>query len=202
MRSIFSTAKQQRAKIKLIGYILSISFCFVSAVFANDILRLNITGESPGTIDILLNDTVAPRHVERLRLLTLEKKYDGVAFHRVIPGFMAQTGDVKFGNINNFEPSLVGMGGSDYPMLKEEFSDEKFLRGTVGMARSRDPNSANSQFFIMFEPAPHLDGQYTIVGEVIAGLDVVLGIKKGTSVNNGSVKDPDFILTAEILEKD
>ena len=202
MRSIFSSAKQQRAKIKLIGYILSISFCFVSAVFANDILRLNIAGESPGTIDILLNDTVAPRHVERLRLLTLEKKYDGVVFHRVIPGFMAQTGDVKFGNINNFEPSLVGMGGSDYPMLKEEFSDEKFLRGTVGMARSRDPNSANSQFFIMFEPAPHLDGQYTIVGEVIAGLDVVLGIKKGTSVNNGSVKDPDFILTAEILEND
>ena len=202
MRSIFSSAKQQLAKIKLIGYILSISFCFVSTVFANDILRLNITGESTGTIDILLNDTVAPRHVERLRLLTLEKKYDGVAFHRVIPGFMAQTGDVKFGNINNFDPSLVGMGGSDYPMLKEEFSDEKFLRGTVGMARSRDPNSANSQFFIMFEPAPHLDGQYTIVGEVIAGLDVVLGIKKGTSVNNGSVKDPDFILTAEILEKD
>ena len=202
MRSIFSSVKQQRAKMKLIGFILSISFCCVSIVFANDILRLNITGESTGTIDILLNDTVAPRHVERLRLLTLEKKYDGVAFHRVIPGFMAQTGDVKFGNINNFEPSLVGMGGSDYPMLKEEFSDEKFLRGSVGMARSRDPNSANSQFFIMFEPAPHLDGQYTIVGEVIAGLDVVLGIKKGTSVNNGSVKDPDFILTAEILEKD
>ena len=202
MRLMFSSSKQQRAKMKLIGFILSISFCCVSIVFANDILRLNITGESTGTIDILLNDTVAPRHVERLRLLTLEKKYDGVAFHRVIPGFMAQTGDVKFGNINNFDPSLVGMGGSDYPMLKEEFSDEKFLRGTVGMARSRDPNSANSQFFIMFEPAPHLDGQYTIVGEVIAGLDVVLGIKKGTSVNNGSVKDPDFILTAEILEKD
>lgn len=202
MRLLFSSAKQHLTKAKLIACGLIVSVWFVPAVFANDILRLNITGESIGTIDILLNDTAAPRHAERLRLLTLEKKYDGVSFHRVIPGFMAQTGDVKFGNINNFEPSLVGMGGSDYPMLKEEFSAEKFLRGTVGMARSRDPNSANSQFFIMFEPAPHLDGKYTIVGKVIAGLDVVLGIKKGTSVDNGSVQNPDFILTAEILEKE
>ena len=115
---------------------------------------------------------------------------------------MAQTGDVKFGNIMNFEPSFVGMGGSEYPMLEEEFSDGEFLRGTVGMARSRDPNSANSQFFIMFEPAPHLDGKYTIIGEVIAGIDVVLGIKKGSSASNGSVQSPDFILTAEILDKD
>ena len=203
MRVLFLLSmKGLMSKIKLLGCSIIISYCFASIIFANDILRLKIDGETTGTIDILLNNTDAPRHVERLKLLTFEKKYDGVTFHRVIDGFMAQTGDVKFGNIKNFEPSFVGMGGSDYPMLEEEFSDGKFLRGTVGMARSRDPNSANSQFFIMFEPAPHLDGKYTIIGEVIAGLDVVLGIKKGSSANNGSVQSPDFILTAEILDKD
>ena len=189
-------------RIRGVACYFVISMCLSSAAFAEDILRLNINGQSSGFIDIALNGKDAPEHVKRLKLLTLEKKYDGVVFHRVIAGFMAQTGDVKFGNIENFNSSLVGMGGSDYPMLREEFSGGTFHRGTVGMARSKDPNSANSQFFIMFEPAPHLDGKYTIVGEVISGIDVLLGIKKGSTSNNGAVKSPDYILTAEIIQKD
>ena len=178
--------------------ILSILYVVYPSV-AESILRLNITGQSSGTIDILLAEKSAPNHVKRLILLAREKKYDGVAFHRVIEGFMAQTGDIKFGNVNNFDSSLVGMGGSDYPMLNAEFTDNPFLRGTVGMARSRDPNSANSQFFIMFERAPHLDGKYTIVGRVVDGIDSLFAIKKGSKAQNGSVISPDYIVTAEII---
>ncbi len=192
-----------RISIKLIlhftAFIIFKTSLAVSPLFAENILRLNITGQSTGTIDILLNDKNAPSHVERLKLLTREKQYDGVVFHRVISGFMAQTGDVKFGNVNNLDYSLVGMGGSEYPMLEAEFTNDPFLRGTVGMARSRDPNSANSQFFIMFERAPHLDGKYTIVGNVIDGIDTVLAIKKGSKIDNGAVNVPDYILNAEII---
>ena len=171
-----------------------------SVSFADDILRLQIKGQTLGVIDILLNKDLAPQHVKRLKLLTTEGLYDGVAFHRGIPNFMAQTGDVKYGNINSFKPSLVGMGGSEHPMLGAEFSQVPFAKGIVGMARSQDPNSANSQFFIMLNYAPHLNGKYTVVGEVIVGMNVVLDIKKGTSANNGSVSSPDYIEKAKIIK--
>ena len=181
-------------------FLLIVSFS--TNTFADDILRLQIKGESSGLIDIRLNEDLAPQHVKRIKLLTNEKLYDGVVFHRVIPNFMAQTGDVQYGNIISFEPSLVGMGGSKYPMLDSEFSDLPFIEGTVGMARSQDPNSSNSQFFIMFEPAPHLNGKYTIVGDVVVGMNIVHSIKKGGRANNGSVKTPDYILKAEIINID
>ena len=168
-------------------------------IFAEDILRLTIKGHATGIVDIRLNEEFAPQHVKRIKLLVNEKLYDGVVFHRVIPNFMAQTGDVKYGNIASFDSSLVGMGGSEYPMLVEEFSNLPFVQGTVGMARSQDPNSANSQFFIMFEPAPHLNGKYTVVGEVVEGMNVVQMIKKGKQSSNGSVEVPDYIVKAEII---
>ena len=121
-------------------------------------------------------------------------KYDGVAFHRVIDGFMAQTGDIEHGNKKAFNARRVGTGGSDLPDLKAEFNDVKHVRGTCSMARAASPNSANSQFFICFEPAPFLDREYTVWGQVIKGMDLVDKIKKGSSGNNGSVKDPDFMI--------
>jgi peptidyl-prolyl cis-trans isomerase A (cyclophilin A) len=171
-----------------------------TAIFANDILRLTIKGNSTGVIDIRLNEEIAPQHVKRIKLLANEKLYDGVVFHRVISNFMAQTGDVKYGHITSLNSNLVGMGGSEYPMLTEEFSNLPFVQGTVGMARSQDPNSANSQFFIMFEPAPHLNGKYTVVGEVVEGMNVVQMIKKGKKSSNGSVEAPDYIVKAEIIK--
>jgi peptidyl-prolyl cis-trans isomerase A (cyclophilin A) len=171
-----------------------------TGVLAEDILRLQIKGQALGVIDIRFNEEMAPQHVERIKRLTKENLYDGIVFHRVIPNFMAQTGDVKYGNFMRFEPTLVGMGGSDYPMLREEFSTLPFVEGTVGMARSQDPNSANSQFFIMFEAAPHLNGKYTVVGEVVSGMDVVKAIKKGTRAQNGSVAVPDYIFKADIIK--
>ena len=179
--------------------IVLVSLGINTAIFANDILRLTIKGQSTGIIDIRLNEEFAPQHVKRIKLLVNERLYDGVVFHRVIPNFMAQTGDVKYGNITSLDSSLVGMGGAEYPMLVEEFSNLPFVRGTVGMARAQDPNSANSQFFIMFEPAPHLNGKYTVVGEVVEGMNVVQMIKKGKQSSNGSVEDPDYIVKAEII---
>ena len=150
-----------------------------------------------GNVVIELLPDVAPKHSERMKELARAGAYDNVVFHRVIDGFMAQTGDVKFGKASG-DTSMAGMGGSDLPDLPAEFSDVPFERGTVGMARSQDPNSANSQFFIMFEPAPHLNGQYTVVGRVIEGMDVVDTIKKGDSAANGSVETPDRIVKATI----
>jgi cyclophilin family peptidyl-prolyl cis-trans isomerase len=187
------------AKLYTISSVLLIFF-LVSSVVAEEVLRLDLSGENEGIIEIKLFSDLAPKHVQRIKLLTKEKKYDGVAFHRVIDGFMAQTGDVKFGNISNFDNTLVGMGGSEYPMLQEEFSDYPFEQGVVGMARSQDPDSANSQFFIMFEAAPHLNNKYTVVGIVSAGMDTALSIKKGKIDKNGSVEDPDFIKKASIIE--
>ena len=150
-----------------------------------------------GDLKIELFDKVAPNHVKRIRQLAQEGKYDGVVFHRVIDGFMAQTGDVKFGNSSNdkFDLKRAGMGGSDLPDLKEEFSDLPHERGTLSMARSQDPNSANSQFFICFKEASFLDRQYTVFGKVIEGMELVDKIKKGNSDNNGSVSDPDKIIS-------
>ncbi len=153
-----------------------------------------------GEIDIQLRPDLAPEHVERIKELAREKAYDNVVFHRVIDGFMAQTGDVAFGKEDGaqYNPGRAGMGGSDKPDLKAEFSQETFDRGTVGMARSQDPNSANSQFFIMLADGDFLDGQYTIVGDVVEGMDVVDKIKKGDAQANGAVDDPDKMLTVRV----
>jgi len=150
-----------------------------------------------GDIKIELFEDVSPNHVKRIKQLAQEGKYDGVVFHRVIDGFMAQTGDVKFGNSSNdeFDLKRAGMGGSDLPDLKEEFSDLPHERGTLSMARSQDPNSANSQFFICFKESSFLDRQYTVFGKVIDGMELVDKIKKGDSDNNGSVTDPDKIIS-------
>lgn len=156
-------------------------------------------GESKGTIVLDLREDLAPQHVARLVELTKEGAYDGVVFHRVIAGFMAQTGDVQNGKQGD-DTSQAGMGGSDKPDLDAEFSDATFDRGTVGMARSMAPNSANSQFFIDLAPAPFLDGEYTIVGQLIEGWDVLDAIKKGDSAANGSVSEPDYMLKVTIAD--
>ena len=150
-----------------------------------------------GDVKIELFPDVAPNHVKRITELADSGKYDNVVFHRVIDGFMAQTGDVKFGNSSNDEYNLAkaGMGGSDFPDLKEEFNDLPHERGTLSMARSQDPNSANSQFFICFKAAPFLDRQYTVFGKVIDGMEFVDKIKRGDDSNNGSVSDPDKIIS-------
>jgi cyclophilin family peptidyl-prolyl cis-trans isomerase len=154
-----------------------------------------------GDIKIELFTDVAPNHVKRIKSLADEGKYDNVVFHRVIDGFMAQTGDVKFGNSSNedFDLRRVGTGGSDLPDLKEEFNDLPHERGTLSMARSQDPNSANSQFFICFKAASFLDRQYTVFGRVIEGMDLVDKIKRGDDNNNGSVSNPDKIISFKSL---
>ena len=150
-----------------------------------------------GDIKIELFEDVAPNHVKRIKQLAKDGKYDGVVFHRVIDGFMAQTGDVQFGNSSNdqFDLKRAGMGGSDLPDLKEEFSDLPHERGTLSMARSQDPNSANSQFFICFKESSFLDRQYTVFVKVIEGMDLVDKIKRGDQDNNGSVSNPDKIIS-------
>ena len=154
-----------------------------------------------GDVKIELFEDVAPNHVKRIKELANDGKYDNVVFHRVIDGFMAQTGDVKFGNSESkdFDLRRAGMGGSDLPDLKQEFSSLPHDRGTLSMARSSDPNSANSQFFICFKPAPFLDRQYTVFGKVIEGMDLVDKIKRGDESNNGSVTDPDKIISFKTL---
>jgi cyclophilin family peptidyl-prolyl cis-trans isomerase len=149
-----------------------------------------------GDVEIELYPKIAPNHVKRFETLANEGKYDGVVFHRVIEGFMAQSGDVKFGNSNSQEYNLdlAGTGGSDLPDLKAEFSDVAHNRGVLSMARSADPNSANSQFFIIFEPAPHLDRQYSAFGKVTKGIELIDNIKRGDGAN-GSVENPDKIIS-------
>jgi peptidylprolyl isomerase len=159
---------------------------------AADVLVIEVEGAANGMVEIALRPDLAPLHVERIKALAREGAYDGVAFHRVIEGFMAQTGDVAFGTRAAFAEGRAGTGGSDLPDLPAEFSDAPFARGAVGMARSMDPDSANSQFFIMFAPAPHLDGQYTVVGEVIAGQEVVDAIRRGAGPG-GEVAEPDWM---------
>jgi cyclophilin family peptidyl-prolyl cis-trans isomerase len=141
-----------------------------------------------GRVTIRLRPDLAPKHVAQIKALTQRGFYDGVVFHRVIPGFMAQTGD----------PTGTGTGGSDLPNIPAEFTQEPFKRGTVGMARSQSPNSANSQFFICYEGCAPLTGQYTIVGEVVSGMEVADKIKKGSSANNGQVSGPDKIVKMQL----
>jgi peptidylprolyl isomerase len=142
-----------------------------------------------GRIVIKLRPDLAPKHAERIKTLAREKFYDNAPFHRVIPGFMAQTGDGSRGD---------GTGGSKYPNLPAEFSNVPFKRGIVGMARASSPNSANSQFFIMFAEASSLNGQYTVIGEVASGMDAVDKIKKGSEANNGTVSNPDRIVRMQV----
>ena len=153
-----------------------------------------------GDVKIELFTDIAPKHAERIKNLANEGKYDNVVFHRVIDGFMAQTGDVQFGNSssNDFNLRMAGMGGSDLPDLKQEFNNLPHDRGTLSMARSQNPNSANSQFFICFKDAPFLDRQYTVFGKVIEGMEFVDKIKRGDQNNNGAVTDPDKIISLSV----
>ena len=178
--------------------ILAVAFALVCAVPALAQVKLP-AGLDPqntilldtkyGRVIIKLRNDIAPNHAARIKQLTRDGFYNNVPFHRVIAGFMAQTGDGQYGN---------GTGGSKYPDLKAEFSKVPFTRGIVGMARARDPNSANSQFFIMYGPAPSLNGQYTVVGQVVSGMEAVDKIKKGPESQNGAVTNPDRILKMQV----
>ena len=163
-------------------------------------LEIDVEGEGAnGTITIDLFEDVAPGHVERITTLAEEGAYDDVVFHRVIEGFMAQTGDVQYGKVGG-DMSRAGMGGSGYPDLPAEFSELNFDRGVIGMARSQNPDSANSQFFIMFAEGAFLNGQYTIVGEVTEGMDVVDAIKRGEGQNGAVIGQPDVMTEVRVTE--
>ena len=175
-------------------YFFLFVFFFLNNLYAEE--NIMILKLKDGDVKIKLFPEIAPNHVERFIKLSDNNKYDGVVFHRVIDGFMAQTGDVEFGNSTsaNFNLSKVGTGSSDLPDLKSEFSDLPHEKGTLSMARSSDPNSANSQFFICFESASHLDRQYTVLGKVISGMEFVDNIKRGEG-SSGAVSNPDKIIS-------
>ena len=179
---------------KIFIFFLSILLIFAKITYAEE--NLMILKLKNGDVIIELFDDIAPNHVKRFKKLSNEKKYDGVVFHRVIDGFMAQTGDVQFGNSNldTYDLNRAGTGDSEYPNLKAEFSDIPHERGVLSMARSNDPNSANSQFFICFKSTPHLDRQYTVFGKVVDGMNFVDLIKKGEGPN-GQVSEPDKIIS-------
>ncbi|MEW9834983.1 peptidylprolyl isomerase [Mesorhizobium marinum] len=182
------------------------SACVVAATlfatqfaFAADPENTLVITLKDGDVTIALRPDLAPKHVEQIKALAREGAYDNVAFHRVIDGFMAQTGDVQYGDLNDgYDASAAGMGSSDKPDLPAEFSNEPFVRGTIGMARAQDPNSANSQFFICFDDASFLNGQYTVVGTVEKGMELVDNIKKGDAADNGSVSDPDRMIRVRV----
>ncbi len=178
--------------------IIILFFIFFSSKLYSQEIKMILKLEY-GNVEIKLFPDVAPNHVNRFKKLVEEKKYDGVVFHRVIDGFMAQTGDVQYGNSKNFNKNLVGTGGSSLPDLKAEFNNMPHVRGTLSMARSSDPNSANSQFFICFDSAPHLDRQYSVFGQVVNGMELIDKIKKGDGPN-GSVSDPDKILSISLIK--
>lgn len=184
--------------MKLLGFALAGALtlsAFTTAFAADDFLTIQLK-DGPVVIELL--PKIAPKHVERLKELATAGQYDNVAFHRVIDGFMAQTGDVEYGNMSkNFDARRAGMGGSDKPDLPAEFSKTPFERGTVGMARSQDPNSANSQFFIMFDQGSFLNGQYTVVGKVVSGMEAVDKIKRGAP-GSGSVTNPDKMIKVTV----
>jgi cyclophilin family peptidyl-prolyl cis-trans isomerase len=185
-----------------------VSFAIVAAGLVGSAMSASSAAEPENTLVVTLKDgdvviglrpDLAPRHVEQIKTLVREGAYDNVAFHRVIDGFMAQTGDVQFGDLNDgYDPNAVGTGGSSKPDLPAEFSGGSFVRGVVGMARAQDPNSANSQFFIMFAAAPPLDGEYTIVGTVESGMEFVDRIKRGDRKTNGVVTEPDRMMKVKV----
>ena len=162
-------------------------------------IQIQVEGEANGIITIDLLEDVAPEHAAQIAAIAAEGGYDNVVFHRVIEGFMAQTGDVEFGKLGG-NMSRAGMGGSTRPDLKAEFSDIPFDRGVVGMARSQNPNSANSQFFIMFDEGYFLNGQYTVVGRVTEGMDVVDAIKRGSGQNGMVTGQPDVMKSVTVIE--
>ena len=177
---------------KLFGIAASLLFGFAlmttHVVAASNTLMIQL---KDGTVEIELRPDLAPQHVERITTLANQGFYDGIVFHRVIEGFMAQTGD----------PTGTGRGGSDLPDLPAEFTAEPFDRGVLGMARSQNPNSANSQFFIMFDQGHFLNNQYTVFGKVTKGMEHVDGIKKGSRAQNGAVADPDKIVKMRTADK-
>ena len=162
-------------------------------------IEIQVAGQANGTITIDLFEDVAPQHAERIARLASEGAYDGVVFHRVIEGFMAQTGDVEYGKMGG-NLSYAGRGGSSYHNLPAEFSDVPYDRGVVGMARAQSPNSANSQFFIMFEPGYFLNGQYTVIGQVTKGMDVVDAIKLGKGRNGAVIGQPDAMMKVSVID--
>lgn len=178
---------------------LAAAFSLVASSALAAGLEIQIEGEANGTVKIDLFEDLAPKHVEQITALAAEGQYDGVVFHRVIDGFMAQTGDVQFGRIGE-NLGYAGRGGSERDNLPAEFSDRNFVRGIVGMARSNHPDSANSQFFIMFGAAPGLDGQYTVVGEVTEGMEVVDAIKRGLGNNGAVLGKPDLMSKVTVTE--
>ena len=182
-------------------FLLAVAISASPALAADDgpgpNLVIDVEGEANGRVVIDLFEDVAPAHVEQIAALAEEGAYDGVFFHRVIEGFMAQTGDVEFARSEG-DMRRAGMGGSSRPDLPAEFSDIPFDRGIVGMARAQDPHSANSQFFIMFQDGHFLNGQYTVVGRVIEGMDVVDAIKRGTGPNGAVTGVPDVMLDVSV----
>ena len=184
---------------RILSYIFILFFISANQLIAEE--NIMILKLKDGDVKIELFEDVAPNHVKRIKELANSGKYDNVVFHRVIDGFMAQTGDVKFGNSESKEFDLrrAGMGGSDLPDLEQEFNSLPHDRGTLSMARAQDPNSANSQFFICFQPAPFLDRQYTVFGKVVEGMEFVDKIKRGDQNNNGAVTDPDKIISFKSL---
>ncbi len=184
---------------RILSYVFILFFISANQLIAEE--NIMILKLKDGDVKIELFEDVAPNHVKRIKELANSGKYDNVVFHRVIDGFMAQTGDVKFGNSESkdFDLRRAGMGGSDMPDLEQEFNSLPHDRGTLSMARAQDPNSANSQFFICFQPAPFLDRQYTVFGKVIEGMEFVDKIKRGDQNNNGAVTNPDKIISFKSL---
>ena len=184
---------------RILSYVFILFFISANQLIAEE--NIMILKLKDGDVKIELFEDVAPNHVKRIKELANSGKYDNVVFHRVIDGFMAQTGDVKFGNSESkdFDLRRAGMGGSDMADLEQEFNSLPHDRGTLSMARAQDPNSANSQFFICFQPAPFLDRQYTVFGKVVEGMEFVDKIKRGDQNNNGAVTDPDKIISFKSL---
>jgi Peptidyl-prolyl cis-trans isomerase (rotamase) - cyclophilin family len=182
-------------RLALAGALAFAGLAMPSFAAEDDFLTIELK-DGPVVVELLPD--VAPKHVQRIKELASSGEYDNVAFHRVIEGFMAQTGDVEFGDMEDgFEASRAGTGGSKLPDLPAEFSEVPFERGTVGMARSQDPDSANSQFFIMFDEGSFLNGQYTVVGKVVSGMENVDKIKRGEG-GNGEVSDPDRMVKVTV----
>ena len=186
--------------MRILTLVFSLLF-FNTSVYANDILVIEIDGQVSGLVEVELLSEVAPKHVERVKALANIGAYNDVVFHRVIDGFMAQTGDIQFGKKGSSDIGKAGRGGSELPDLSEEFSNLEYSKGVVGMARSAHPDSANSQFFIMFDDAPFLNGKYTIFGKVISGQNIIDKIKRGEG-SNGAVNDPDFMSKVYIKDDD
>jgi peptidylprolyl isomerase len=188
-----------RLNILAVALACAAAFVFGHAASAAEPENTMIITLKDGDVTVALRPDLAPKHVAQIKALVREGAYDNVAFHRVIDGFMAQTGDVQYGDMNDgYSADAAGTGGSQLPDLPAEFSQEAFVRGTVGMARAQDPNSANSQFFIMFAPNPGLDGQYTVVGKIEQGMELVDKIKLGNSDQNGVVAEPDRMIKVRI----